>query len=717
MRLKLPRFLALSLATATGLAACEGPVDGLGSGARGNNPGDPDGGGAVGEAGSVDGGGDADRPSGMPFEAFSVGAYVAKVKNVLVGVPPTAEEIAKVKADPKALASLIDGWMALPQYRTQMQSFFANAFQQTQVNAQQFQFQIPAEDGVARGEPAATLMMNSIRESFARTVMQLIDEGRPFSDALTTRRFMLSPPLLALYGYIDAAQFADDGNALPQGVPAGFNLTITGAGPIPIEQSLDPSSPNYMTFFHSGPSYAVNNPTVPNCASGPVHMGPNAPAGSVTIDATADATYLYQLLMGFTPNYTPPTNPQDGTGTCAGATGKMQFATADFDAWRMVNVRPPNAGEATTRFWDLPALRTSNEVVLKIPRVGFFTTPAFMAGWNTNTGNQARVQINQTLIVALGRKIDGGSAMRAKSEAALDTKHAGKPACYSCHKSLDPMRQYFRQTYSLGGHNQSDTAQQSMPGMFAFDGVSVEGRGIVDLAEQLARHPRFPLAWAKKLCFHANSAACSEDDPEFLRIVEAWKASNLSWPVLVRELFSSPIVTYASDTKSTRTFGQTVTIARRVQFCTAISRRLGLNDVCVLNDLNNVDDTTALMQGLGQTLPIDGYSRGGEAPVLSTTPTMFFNRAVEAICRGVADRVVDAQGTSRYASTAPDDAVKDLVASLMGLSAADARAVEATAILQEHFASSQRAGESATHALKSTFVLACMSPFVVATGF
>jgi hypothetical protein len=713
-RSKAPLGFALALAAAIGISACEGTIGPGGPGGSGPGAGDQGPGGSGGGGGGASSG---DRPSGMPFEAFSVKAYVAKVKNTLVGLPPTADEIAQVTADPTTLASLIDKWMALPQYRTQMLSFFANAFQQTQFTSQEFQFQIPADDGVARSDPAFTFMMTALRESFARTVLQLIDEGRPFNEAITTRRFMLTPPLLAMYAYIDAAQFDDAGNALPQNVPANFKITITGAGPIPIEQTLDPASPNYMTFYNNNVNYAVNNPGVPNCASGPVHMGPNPPAGATTIDTTADATYLYQLLHGFTPSYTPPNNPQDGSATCSGSLGTMQFSKAEYSTWRMISIRTPNGSEAITRFWDLPTLRTANEVVLKIPRVGFFTTPAFFAGWNTNSGNQARVQINQTMIVALGRKIDALSAMPAQNEAALDKKHAAKAECYACHKTLDPMRQYFRQTYSLSSHNQGDPAQTAMDGMFAFDGVSVAGHGITDLAQQMALHPRFARAWVGKLCYYANSAPCSADDPEFLRIADVFKNGGLSWPKLVRELFSSPLVTYASDTKSTRDYGQTVFISRRGQFCTALSRRLGLNDVCVLDDADNTSDTTAFMQGLSRTIPIDGYSRGGEAPVLANAPTMFFNRGVEAICRAVADQVVDAQPTSRYSSDKPDDAIADLVGSLMGLSTADNRAADAKTILHDHFTAAQTAGEKPVDALKSTFVLACTSPFVVASGF
>jgi hypothetical protein len=73
----------------------------------------------------------------------------------------------------------------------------------------------------------------------------------------------------------------------------------------------------------------------------------------------------------------------------------------------MVTLRQPKLGEATTAFYDLGKLRNATELVLSTPRVGFFTTPAFFANWPTNTSNQARVTMNQTLIVALGAAVDG----------------------------------------------------------------------------------------------------------------------------------------------------------------------------------------------------------------------------------------------------------------------------------------------------------------------
>ena len=53
---------------------------------------------------------------------------------------------------------------------------------------------------------------------------------------------------------------------------------------------------------------------------------------------------------------------------------------------------PAEAGEATTAFYDLPALRSGDRARARRRRApGFFTTPAFFANWPTNTVNQMRV--------------------------------------------------------------------------------------------------------------------------------------------------------------------------------------------------------------------------------------------------------------------------------------------------------------------------------------
>ena len=75
------------------------------------------------------------------------------------------------------------------------------------------------------------------------------------------------------------------------------------------------------------------------------------------------------------------------------------------------------------------------------PRVGFFTTPAFFANWQTNTSNTMRVTTNQALIVATGASIDGTDTTVPSSTPGLDAAHAAPgSACFSCHQLLDPTR-------------------------------------------------------------------------------------------------------------------------------------------------------------------------------------------------------------------------------------------------------------------------------------
>jgi len=90
-----------------------------------------------------------------PFQADPPAVYVAKVKNVLVGLPPTDDEVKAIEADPTQLKALIDGWMALPQYAEKMTRFFELAFQQTQVSIIDFADQTyPRQaDANARNNP------------------------------------------------------------------------------------------------------------------------------------------------------------------------------------------------------------------------------------------------------------------------------------------------------------------------------------------------------------------------------------------------------------------------------------------------------------------------------------------------------------------------------------------------------------------------------------
>ena len=617
------------------------------------------------------------------FEPVRPLVYTAKVKNLLTGQAVTDEEAAAVGQDPAALAALIDTWMKTPEFQNKMFRFFQNAFQQTQLNRQSFADQVPDQGIDAR-------LLDNLQSSFAMTVMQLVlNEGRPFTDALTTDRMAVTPPLATFLAYLDNKHISDANRGTDYLTTANpnFQITLTNkSGPIPLEKTLNPADPLFMTWYV--PTWPAPTPPAMPCADPLVFK--------------RDTTRLYQSFYG---------TVSAARGVCeVNIQTPQAFDAAAYSAWRMVRIRQPKAGEAATPFYDLNAMRTATELVLRVPRTGFFSTPAFFANWPTNTANQARVTINQTLIVALGRSFDDSNNTVPISSPSLDAKHASEPACYACHKTLDPMRQVFRQAFTFAGHEQKDAAQTSLPGVFAFDGVTRPIASPRELGEAMANHPRFAIAWTQKLCYWANSAACLESDPEFLRIATAFEKSGFSWKTLVRELLSSPLVTGARNTQTFAEQGLTISVSRREQLCTTMSTRLGVPNLCALGRA----------PALTQLVPSDGYARGATAPVLATDPSLFYRAATEQLCRSFADSAVDATvggKPSRYASRMVDAAITDMVRTIMGVLPADPRYAMLRQILVEHHAAaSKTAGISATDALKSTFVLACSAPTSISMG-
>ncbi|MCU0685719.1 MAG: DUF1585 domain-containing protein [Polyangiaceae bacterium] len=673
----------VALATSYG---CSGGSDSNGSeppgagGSAGASEGGAAGSGAGNGAGA--GAGSAGTPGDppLPFEAVSPYAYTAKIKNLLTGLPPTDAELSAVVADPGALRGLVDAWAAGPEFRAKMRSFFANAFQQTQLNGSSLTDQLDGRP--LRGEAAEPLLRN-VAESFARTAVAFVGEGRPLTEAVTTRQFMLTPALKSLLAYLDADHVSDEGNR-NQGDRVPFTLILDGTTVIPLEQSIDPAGPNFMKWAPGGKA-AAECPT-----------------------RTSDQPYnLFSALLGFTPT----------AAGCGGEPFAATFGAADFDDWRLVTLRPRGEGEASTPFYDLPALRGATELALRVPRVGFFSTPAFFANWATNDSNQSRVTTNQSLIVALGASFDGADATVPLGQGGLDGEHAAPGTeCYGCHQALDPMRQYFSQAYTYYGHDQRDPQKAALPGNFAFGGATAQGKGPADLAEALASHPRFAAAWAHKLCHYADSARCSDGDPEFQRVVEAFRASGHDFKVLVREMFSSPLVTGAEHVATFDDRGVVVSIARANHLCDALSRRLGLEgDFCGLQ-VSLARPPAGSAPVFAGAIPSDSYSRGSEIPVTLSDATLFFQGAVEGLCTAVANATIGGAAGVRYPIGKPQEAIDDFVRTVMALAAPDPRAAPAGAILREHYEGAVAGGAKPADALKSTFILACTSPTSIATG-
>jgi hypothetical protein len=716
------RASVLTLAAAgllAGVVSCRGSVGGGAPGATGSSdpgasgaagasdPGGPGGG----SAGATADGGTVDAGPMYPFEATAPASYTAKVKMLLVGQPVTAAELASVTGDPKALRGLIDTWMATPEFQAKMLAFFKNAFQQAQVDSTALLDQLGGR-ALASNGPALQRLLVNIQESFPRTVWQLVAGGKPFNGAITTNQYMVTTALASFLAFLDDRYVDDTAKVMSRWVKANPKLTVTAASDltIPLTDSMDPTSANYLKI-----STGI---AMPNCVN---------PERSFT---GQDAPYqLYSMLMG----HVDTDKLAPDAMSCRGFNITPAFADADFADWHLVTIRAPKAAaapalpEATTTFYDLASLRAAKELVLNVPRVGFFSTPAFFANWSTNTSNVYRVTMNQTLIVALNHSFDGSNTTVPVSETGLDMEHAAPgTACYGCHQTLDPMKQLITQTFSLFYHEQMDATKIAQTGVFTYLGVSQVESGAPALASSLANHPSFPTAWAQKLCTYADSATCSEDDPEFQRVVAAFQSSHLDWKTLVRELFSSPIVTGAADTKTYDDRGMPTSVSRRDHFCRALELRLGISDPCGVSGLPGLSGAQNTIATLARGLPADGYSRGAETPVLPTDSSLFFRSGTENICRHLADQIVGVAAAptatpprlaSRYQSAAPDAAIADMVQTLMGLPDADPRAADAKQILSEHYQNAlATTGIKAVDALKSTFVLACTAPSTISVG-
>jgi hypothetical protein len=360
--------------------------------------------------------------------------------------------------------------------------------------------------------------------------------------------------------------------------------------------------------------------------------------------------------------------------------------------------------------------------------VSFFTTPSFLAIWNTNDSNQHRVTANQALLAALGEGFTNASASipAPPSSVGLDGQHAvAGSICFACHKSLDPMRLFWQNQFDF--NDQVPAKVTSTAASFGFGDVMQNGASLVDFGKFLGQvtdtlvtgQPvnRFALATAQHLCFFANSAACEESDPEMRRVALAFQNANYDFKTLVRELFSSPLVTAWSSTATFAADGVTISVARRDQLCAALSNRLGKPDLCEVLTPTPTGVTTAANR-LAGSIPADAFSRGSQLPETPPDPNLFYHAASELVCEAVAAKVVDGPAaTNLYTSaTGSAAAMTDMVTKVMGLPPSDPHYAGALKALQDHYNGAVAARSTTTASLRSTFAAACQSPSSLALG-
>jgi hypothetical protein len=750
-----------------------GPSSG-GSGATGGS--DPGTGGSsmtTGGTGATGTGGTGmsmENPTGDPvgpLEPVELRAQLRKVKGILVGLAPTEEEIQSVVTapDPDAqLKTLIDTWTSPDHpefygfFKDKWITFFTNSFEQIGfAPTEDFKPQLLEYGGFdlnplyIYGDDAFPKLTQNLQESFARTAFSIVEKGLPFTDVLTTRTHMMTTALMSLYLQIENPDDAPLGGSVrgdeafkwqidmtavgtdDEGMPG----TPTDANRTPVARPMDggENDPTKTLIFDDMP------PAMATSSFG--NFG-----GTCTPEIKEEPGYaiLFQRLFGFTAR-----TPLSANIECIEHTSLPYYTANDLSDWREVTI---SQGKGSVEMYDLPTLRTATTLGLDLPRVSFFTTPAFMATFTTNDSNKHRVTANQALLIALGQGLTSENSIDPVNTVGLEPEHSpeANPECFGCHKILDPLKQFWESYYDFNDRNDFPTfrfgssnvqSNRTNGGVFAFADVNASGTTFEDLGNMLAQVTdtaadpeapvmdaelvtlnRFAVAFAQKLCYYADSAACTESDPEFRRVVKAFQDSNYDYRTLLREMLSSPLVTGAKETLTFERRNVVVSIARKDQFCQALSNRLNMPDLCGLHvafpysngfSQSNTSYTTAkAMNRLAGAMPADGFSRGSEVPVALADPNLFYRAASELICEQVAAVAVDVDNAP-FSSSDLDASIDKMVQLLVGYASGDPKYAPAVQILKDHYAEAL-AGHNATQALQSTFALACQSPTSVSFG-
>lgn len=632
----------------------------------------------------------------IPFEPLPPESALAKIKDFLTGLPPDDAEQQAYLADPGALRGLVDGWMQTPEFEARAQEIFEQLFQQ-QVSVDDLASYIDDNPNrvKAMNDRADGRLLASIADSFSQTAWDIVAQSRPFNEILTTRTFMLNVPQMVMLAWLDSSPRDDVGDDLPSWVLQrhdNFAVSVRWTGDaIPIGQTLNPNSANFMTFW-------LDETPDADCV-GP--LGNTSTGRAALIDAL-------ELMFRV-----PPSN-------VGCVTGPVIFTDDDW-ALRPVTLRVAEDGEDPTAFFALSDMREAGELVLHTDRVGVFTTLGFSAKWLTNDSNQHRVTANQALIVGLGRTFNPEDLFAPADGATIDEGHANPDTpCYGCHKDLDPLRDFLRHSYTYSGSRRPANMMGDLPGTayFSIDGSDpVAGTGVGDLATAMAQHDRFAPAWTEKLCTLVNATACDPEDPELVRVADAFADANFDFRTLVRELMTSPLVTFDARTTTFETFGNPILPVTQDRFCRRMSLRLGIDDVCNLRGV--LDVPVALgrrFRALADGVPPVSYGRTAVLPFVTTAPDVFSVASVERMCQLVAEQWYGDSEVALFGAADREPAIDHMVAELMGIPGSDGRSAGVRALLSEHWDAAKAEGATDVDALRSTFMTACSSAPAAATA-
>ena len=472
-------------------------------------------------------------------ETVAPSMYVAKVKNVLVGLPPTDAEVKAVEADPTQLKALIDD-----------------------------------VDGSCRSTRRRCCASSSSRSSRRRS-RSSISPTRRYPRPARHQRLDHAAPRAERRGELRAhgararrrgaaAHRGDDDAALHDDARAHGALRVPrrvagrrrrqGHRPLQAGATRSFRSPSSAAPGRSrSPRRSTRRARTTCTGTTPTSRPPgDARAGCARIPSSTRPqrrSTLHYLLYGSLDGRKNPTTGGTQLPTSRRHARRRRSSPAtDFTDWKMVTMRPPEGRRERRRtFYDLATLRTATELVLERPaRRASSRTPAFFANWQTNTSNQMRVTMNQTLIVATGAPVDGTDTDDADSTPRARRGARDAPACFACHQTLDPTRSILAATLLVELPQPDRDARSRPAGAVRVPGRHAAGGTIDDLGATLAQPPALRAGLGAEALLLRELAACDADDPEFQRIVGVFQSSGYSWNALVSELLSSPITTNAA---------------------------------------------------------------------------------------------------------------------------------------------------------------------------
>lgn len=600
-------------------------------------------------------------------EETPASSYTRRIKNLMTGLPVTPDELRRVSDDPSVLPRLIDTWFDTPEFRAKLIVFLSDSLQQASGELSGGTEYGPQVTGADRPWFPGERLLGNLYESMGRTALRLIDNDEPFNRIATTREWMMTTGLMS---YLILTEMrAENSWKYDDNHTVFYHKPFNRDGVAFDESTPYATQVEHRTFYADRFKEDCDDPLESD--------------GYLADMNRLDLTSMFFFGRGGLAR------------NCLNEFSLPAFRDDYFSDWRPVELVP--AGEDIPDYRDAPRLSRMTTLPLRATRTGYFGSPGFLASWPTNEDNSFRVTVNQALIVGLGL------AFEALDDAPLPffvqnlaDEHAGPGTlCYSCHKGLDPMRNYFFNEFNPINYKYKQPEVTYEP-LFDFRGfpqdpVAEAGGDQGSFGQHVANHPKFAEAWVQKICAFANSSRCDPDSAEF-KAARVRFQDGFNFRRLWIDLFSSRLIT------ETCVRGDSISISRQDHLCQTLRQRFG-HEVC--------DDR----EEVGRDLPGDSWPRGATSPIQATDSSLFTTLQLTHLCGLAAIESEKDMRDSFSKSNPPDFAV--LVEKIMAIPPGDALYNEAVELLTEHYTLAlAESGGNLRESYKSMVEVACNSALI-----